>query len=237
MNYTALLFDLDGVITDTRAAVIAFWQQLAAQGERELTQAQLEWHVYGCPASHTLARLFPHLSPVEYGAVLNRLRAYEDTLTYTALPGALPFLHALRGHAVPTALVTSSEPEKVRRVDAQLGLKGLFDVVITAWDVQRGKPAPDPYLAAAHAVGRDPASCLVFEDAASGVRAAVTAGAQCIGILSSTPAAVLRAAGACTVLPGLDHAAVHALPVEAANHGPATSRTVALETCVILLED
>jgi sugar-phosphatase len=60
-------------------------------------------------------------------------------------------------------------------------------VLVTASDVEHGKPAPDPYLLGAERLGVDPARCLVVEDAASGVRAGRAAGCATLGVLSGHP--------------------------------------------------
>ena len=71
---------------------------------------------------------------------------------------------------------------KVEEVSRQMALAGLFDVTLTAADVERGKPDPACYLAAAARLRVAPTECVVFEDAVSGVRAAVAAGMACVGV-------------------------------------------------------
>ena len=63
-----------------------------------------------------------------------------------------------------------------------LGLAGAFDVVVDESQVRHGKPAPDPYLAAARGLGVDPRDCVVFEDTAPGIAAGIAAGARCVGV-------------------------------------------------------
>jgi beta-phosphoglucomutase-like phosphatase (HAD superfamily) len=69
--------------------------------------------------------------------------------------------------------------------------------------VLRGKPAPDIFLRAAHELAVPPAACTVVEDAPSGIRAAVAAGMQVVGVSTNHPEAELRAAGAVAVVPAL----------------------------------
>ncbi len=61
MSYEAILFDMDGVIVDTYQSVTEFWQNLAQAYQVHFTQADFNQHVYGCPATHTLDVLFPHM--------------------------------------------------------------------------------------------------------------------------------------------------------------------------------
>jgi HAD superfamily hydrolase (TIGR01509 family) len=204
MSYEALLFDMDGVIIDTHQSVTAFWQDAAEKYQVRLTQADFSQHVYGCPATHTLDALFPHLSTDERRSILERMLMYETNLTYTEVKGAVAFLRSLRECGVPTALVTSGARWKVEAVATQIGLDGLFSAWVIESDIQKGKPDPECYLLGARRLQRAPERCIVFEDAISGVKAAVASGALCIGVQSpSTPSHLLLQAGACCVVPDL----------------------------------
>ncbi len=200
MPYEAILFDMDGVIVDTRQSVTAFWENLAEKYQVHLTRADFEQHIYGCPVTHTLDLLFPPLSPDERQSILSSLVDYETNLTYPAVKGVIPFLRTLKQQDIPTALVTSGDRWKVDRVITQLNLKGLFTIQITVSDIRQGKPHPECYLLAAQCLQRSPEQCIVFEDAISGVKAAVAAGALCVGIQPSNHAPLLQA-GAYWVVP------------------------------------
>jgi HAD superfamily hydrolase (TIGR01509 family) len=98
-------------------------------------------------------------------------------------PGALRLLDRAAELGVPVALVTASE----RKV-ADLVLKGLgaerFGASVTQGETERGKPHPDPYLAAARALGADPADCLAVEDTPTGAAAALAAGCSLLAVPS-----------------------------------------------------
>jgi beta-phosphoglucomutase-like phosphatase (HAD superfamily) len=83
----------------------------------------------------------------------------------------------------------------------QLGIAGLFAAQVTASDIAEGKPHPECYLLAAHTLDLDPERCLVFEDAVSGVEAAVAAGTVCIGVAVPGREKALAEAGACHIVP------------------------------------
>jgi sugar-phosphatase len=178
----AVLFDLDGVVIDTRQSVTDFWLVFAAERNVTLTAADFDDHILGVPASHTLRVLFPDFPAADLPAFRQRIAAYESGLRYVEVPGATAFLRALRESAVPTALVTSGENWKVDEVFRQLSLDGLFDVIVTAQDIRRGKPDPECCVRAARRLGVAASCCVVFEDSVSGVRSAVAAGALCIGV-------------------------------------------------------
>jgi HAD superfamily hydrolase (TIGR01509 family) len=200
MAFSAILFDMDGVVIDTLDAVTHFWRQTAAAYDVELTDSDFVQHIYGCPATHTLAVLFSRLSGKEKEAVLGEMARAEARLDYKAVSGALELLDQLRQQGIPTALVTSADPWKVNAVFAQLPLGGMFRVKVIGTDITRGKPHPDCYLRAAELLHATPDQCIVFEDAISGVRAAKAAGAFCVGVQRAEMAATLVEAGAdCTV--------------------------------------
>ncbi len=199
----AVLFDMDGVITDTEQSVVDFWLQLAAEKAVTLSAADFEAHVFGVPANHTLQALFPPLDATELAVLHERMEAYELGLQYVEVPGAGDFLRTLKAWGVPTALVTSGQDWKADAVCDQLGLVGLFTTRVTATHIRRGKPAPDCYLAAARQLGLAPEACLVFEDALTGAQAALTAGMVCVGVQKPERAAGLYALGVSAVVPDL----------------------------------
>jgi sugar-phosphatase len=161
---TFILSDLDGVLVDSGDAVERVWREWAA--EQGLDPDEVGRASHGVPARQVIARVAPHL-PVTEAERVDRLHAATGG---AALPGAVELLRRER-----LAVVTScSRPLAA----ARLAASGLPDpaVLITSDDVERGKPHPDPYLAAAAALGADPAECLVIEDAPAGVAAGRAAG-------------------------------------------------------------
>jgi len=199
----AVLFDMDGVVADTRQSITDFWQQVASSHRVELSADDLSHHVHGVPASHTLDQVFRGLGEQERQGVLDRMYALEAAGPYHAIPGALSLLHALLEHHIPTALVTSAETLKVAAVFRDLRLDGLFTATVTQNDIRHGKPDPEGYLLAATRLGVPAEQCLVLEDAVSGVRAAITAGSPCIGVAGPEESDALRLAGAAVVVPDL----------------------------------
>ncbi|MGB8644324.1 MAG: HAD family phosphatase [Anaerolineae bacterium] len=199
--YHAILFDMDGVIIDTRAPIMAFWNELAAAHGITLTAQDFERDIHGCLPTRTLDRFFPHLAPAEQAAALEHLDVVERNQSYRAIPGALALLAALKARSIPTALVTSANQSKVGAVSGQLRLDGLFTIYVTSEEITHGKPAPDAYLRAAQRLNKSPLNCVVFEDAVSGVQAATAAGTRCIGVQSPEFAPALLAAGAAHVIP------------------------------------
>lgn len=95
-------------------------------------------------------------------------------------PGALEMLELMEALGVPRALCTSSAHFQVDHHLGKLGIKSSFTHILAHGDYERGKPHPDPYLAAAKRLGVDPADCLALEDSFNGIRSASAAGTMAV---------------------------------------------------------
>ena len=98
------------------------------------------------------------------------------------VPGAASFVRAALDAGIPCALASSASMVNVELALEAIGLRGAFDVIVDGSQVQRGKPDPDPYLAAAAGLGVDARRCVVFEDTAPGIVAGLAAGARVVGV-------------------------------------------------------
>ena len=186
----AILFDLDGVLVDSRRCVELVWHAWAA--ERGLDPAPFLKVAHGRRISETIRLVRPDLDAKAEAAVLD---AMEETETggLAAFPGAAALLAALPD--ARRAIVTSGS-----RAVASLRLRtaGLRPpaVFVTSADVSRGKPEPEPYLLAAERLGVPPAECLVLEDSPPGVAAGKAAAMRVIALLTTHAADQLAAADA-----------------------------------------
>ena len=165
LDVAGLLFDNDGVLVDSVASGNEAWTQWA--GEHDLDPAHVLELVHGRRAADTVAALLP---ADRVAVATDRINALELSTagTTVALPGALALLTSLVGAGLPWAVATSAtRPLALARLEAA-GLP-VPEVLVTADDVERGKPAPDPYAEAAARLGLDPADCVVLEDSPAGV--------------------------------------------------------------------
>jgi sugar-phosphatase len=141
--------------------------------------------VHGIPARAILDRMLEDRSPDEREAALQRIIELEasDTEGIEILPGAVAALDALTA-AGRCAIVTSSGR---RLAGVRLAATGLPapSVLVTADDVERGKPFADPFVAGALALGAEPRECLVVEDAPPGIAAARAAGCAVLALVTT----------------------------------------------------
>ncbi|MDF3143129.1 MULTISPECIES: HAD-IA family hydrolase [unclassified Streptomyces] len=167
----ALLFDNDGTLVSSLTSVDRCWARWAE--EYGITEEFGEVELHGRPAVEIVADLLP-------ADVVPRALARIETLEVEdvpnggvhLLPGTKAFLGALP--ADRWAVVTSATR---RLAEARLDAVGILPkTMVTADDITRGKPDPEPYLLAARELGVDPAHCVVFEDAPAGLAAGRAAG-------------------------------------------------------------
>ena len=184
----AILFDLDGVLVDSTANVERHWSHWARR--HGLAPEELLPIVHGRRAIDTIRIVTPMLDAEREFADLVRLES-EDTEGVTAMPGAASLLALLDG--ARWAVVTSgARPVAVARLRAA-GLP-MPRVLVTADQVQHGKPHPEGYLTGAGLLETDPSQCAVVEDAPAGAVAARAAGARLITVASTHSLATLGSA-------------------------------------------
>jgi HAD superfamily hydrolase (TIGR01509 family) len=118
-------------------------------------------------------------------------------------PGAVELLTALGEQGVPSALVTMSWRSLAEAVVGALP-EGTFAAVVTGDEVEHGKPHPEPYLAAATALGVAVEDCVAIEDSPTGVRSAVAAGVPTLAVPHIVPVPVTVGAVQVPNLQGLE---------------------------------
>jgi HAD superfamily hydrolase (TIGR01509 family) len=213
-RFDAVIADMDGVLVDSSGATTRSWR---AWGRRHgLDGAAIQARNHGRPARAVLAE---HVDAEDLDAEAEFLLDAEtsDIDGVVALPGAADLLTSTRPVAVGVATSATEQLARARLAAAGLPVP---DVLVTSDQVERGKPAPDPYLLAARRLGVDPGRCLVFEDAPAGVAAARAAGMTVWAVTITHDGSALTEAD--RVAPGLpDHLAL--LGLEAEPHRAASS--------------
>ena len=167
---SALLFDNDGTLVDSHEAVEQSWAQWATEFAPEFRFTE-QW--FGNRAEDVVRKVLPPELFEVANDRINELEQLSAELT-VPLPGTLELIASLSESQ--WTIVTSANP---RLAAARIQAAGLPvpSALVTAADVKRGKPAPDPYLLGAERLGAPIAECAVFEDAISGVESGLAAGA------------------------------------------------------------
>ena len=184
-DFSAVLFDLDGVIVDTEGQYSLFWKQIGEEYMPGMPDFALA--IKGRTLTQIYDTYFPDAA--DRAAITERLNAFERQMDFPYIAGAREFLEALQAQGVPTAIATSSNCDKMACLYARHPeIKNLVTAVLTAEDARRSKPAPDCYLAAAERLGADISNCIVFEDSPNGLAAGRASGAFVIGVCTSLAA-------------------------------------------------
>jgi len=190
LSCRALLFDMDGVLVDSTAAVARVWSVWARK--HGLDPETVVKIAHGRPSISTIRELLPRADHEAEDREVERLEI-EDVEGIVALPGAEDLLRALSTNKY--AIVTSATRPlaEVRLLAAGLSVP---ENLVTARDAKRGKPHPDPYLMGAQLLRVPPAECVVIEDAPSGIRAGKAAGSRVVALRTTASDAELQEAGA-----------------------------------------
>jgi sugar-phosphatase len=189
-----LLLDMDGVLVDSTPAVARVWSRWAELHNMDPKQVVKQAH--GRPSLATIQELLPGATSEVHRQENNWMEQGElaDFADVVALPGAMELLCALPPSQV--ALVTSATRALAEVRLRAAGLLPYVHHMVTADDIQRGKPDPEPNRRGAARLYLPPHDCVLIEDAPSGVRSGKAAGARVLGIRTTTPDEELLAAGA-----------------------------------------
>jgi len=184
----AVIFDLDGVLTDTAVYHYQSWKAIAAKFSYNLNENDNQ-KLKGVSRAESLHYILEwasaSVSTDEIPALLKEkndhyLHLINDLSQSDILPGVIDFLDVLEVNRCEKAVGSSSKNAPF--ILEKLGLTPRFSVVIDGNGVKNTKPDPEVFLNAASKLGVNPVNCLVIEDATSGIQAAKAAGMKVIGV-------------------------------------------------------
>ena len=187
---TAILFDLDGVLVDSTSSVSRQWRLWAE--EHQLDPEEVLSIAHGVRTIEVVRRAAPWLDAT---AEVKRIEEREasDRDGVRPMPGAAELVRSIPSNHWG---VVTSGTRMLASARLKYGNIPAPAVLVSADEVTKGKPDPEPYLMGARLLQRSPNECLVIEDAPAGIQAAKTAGMSVIGITSTYPRAELTAADA-----------------------------------------
>ena len=182
------LFDLDGVIVDTAKYHFLAWKRLADELSIPFSENDNE-RLKGVSRMRSLDIILELGNLNLSSEVKEKLAAkknswYVDYITKMTpdeiLPGALEFIQDAKDKNIKIGLGSASK--NAMTILERLNITGYFDAIISGNEVSNAKPDPEVFLKGAEALGLEPEECVVFEDAAAGVEAAINGKMKCVGI-------------------------------------------------------
>ncbi|UCD02337.1 MAG: HAD family phosphatase [Promethearchaeota archaeon] len=187
-NNYCVIFDMDGVLADTGSLHFESWVKMAKGISLEFTR-ELFNETFGQQSPAIIRKLVG--SEVDNNLVVkwaNLKELYYRKMVkdkLTPLPGVIRIIKELKSEGFKLAVGSSGPPENVDLLLTKLKIKKYFNVVITAAEVEKGKPEPDVFLMAANYLNINPKNCIVIEDAPVGIEAAKRAGMLSVALTTT----------------------------------------------------
>ncbi len=192
MRPCCVIFDLDGVLLDSEPLHVEATNRVLHRFGKHLTVEE-NARFMGLADPEYWAALLAHfglhgLSPEPL--IKEKARVYSELVKTRPLepfPGIPELLRALKDEGCRLAVASSSRRHDIETILRKLGVRDLFDAVVSGEEVPRSKPSPDIFLEAARRLGCNPASCVVVEDSVNGIRAAQAAGMRVVAFNPPVP--------------------------------------------------
>ncbi|MDP3988346.1 MAG: HAD family phosphatase [Candidatus Levybacteria bacterium] len=184
----AVIFDLDGVISDTQSLHDEANSEILKSYGIKISSEAITKKWAGVPQRKLFETIFkennvnPDIDKAifdKWALVIKRINQVKQ------IPGAIKFVQKLQEENFSLAVASSATADFINRVLNVLKIKSYFTAIVNADEVKNGKPAPDIFQKTAEKLNINPSDCLVIEDAPTGVQAAKSAGMICIAITST----------------------------------------------------
>jgi HAD superfamily hydrolase (TIGR01509 family) len=195
----ALLFDIDGTLTDTDALHLEAFNQVLGPYGHVFDHARFTKELQGFSNASISERFLTSEPPARQAAIMGEKEQAFRTLVagrIQPLPGLMALLAQANRANVPMVAITNAPRLNAEMLLSGLGIADRFKFLVIGDELAQGKPHPMPYLEGLRAVGAAAAASLAFEDSRSGVRSASSAGIATVGIRTSLSHADMVAAGA-----------------------------------------
>ena len=194
----AAIFDWDGVIIDSAKLHEQSWHRLAAELGKPIAPGSF-LRGFGMKSAWIIEKIHRWATePAEITRVTERKEAlYREVVAQSdiaPLPGVVTWLECLHEAGIPCAVASSTHRLNIEAVLDRIGLRHAFREIISAEDVEHGKPNPEVFAKAAERLGVGVEHCVVFEDAHVGIEAAHAAGMKVVAVATTHSLEQLTAA-------------------------------------------
>jgi HAD superfamily hydrolase (TIGR01509 family) len=197
----ALLFDLDGTLSETDTLHYIIWHKMLKPYQLEIDQDFYQKKISGRLNPDIVQDLLPQLSPEEQAAFIEQKEArFREEAALRPLAGLISFLDWAKEQQLQRAVVSNAPRKNAEFMLATLGVEAVFSTVILSDDLPSGKPHPLPYQEALRRLEVSAEEAIAFEDSPSGIQSAVGAGVAVVGIASTHDPKRLEAQGAAIVV-------------------------------------
>ena len=169
-----VLFDFDGVLVNTEPIYDIFWNEA---GVRYGLGENFASKIKGTTMPYVMETYFSDASEETKASVLQESNEFEKQMDFPTIDGALDFVYNVKKEGFKVGLVTSSQDFKMERAFSILSLNNVFDTIVTADRITKGKPDPMCYLLAANDWNAKPENCIVLRLFA-GIKHGTLAGMQ-----------------------------------------------------------
>ena len=195
LHVKAVLFDMDGVITDTMPYHFRAWRQVMKENGIEVTECEVYLRE-GQPGRKTIKEIFAERGRTYDPGLAQKIirdkeKLFKGIVRRRFIRGARRFLEHLGKKGVSLALVTGTARHEVKKILPAV-MRRRFCVSVTGDEVHHGKPHPEPYLLALKKLGVRPREAVVLENAPFGIHSAKQAGLTCIALETSLPKSYLN---------------------------------------------
>lgn len=194
----AVVFDLDGTLIDNNSFHRQTWEKYLEKIGKTISEEEFNANMNGRTNEDAIKYI--------YGKDISEEESLKHTLDKEALyreiykpfikpvRGLIDFLEKLKSKNIPMAIATSGIQPNIDFMFENIPIKKYFDVVVNSSHIKKGKPDPEIYLKVASLLHVSPEHCLVFEDAAVGIKSAKAAGMKVIAVATTQPKEELREA-------------------------------------------
>ena len=195
----ALLFDIDGTLTDTDALHLEAFNRVLSPRGHVFDHARFTRELQGFSNASIAERFLGDEPPERQVAIMQDKEATFRELAAARiepLPGLMPLLDLADRARVPMVAVTNAPRPNAEMLLAGMGITHRFKALVIGDELAHGKPHPMPYLEGLRLTDAAPTASIAFEDSRSGIRSATAAGIATVGIRTSLAHDDLVAAGA-----------------------------------------